>query len=100
MISCSSSMASSDAGDVVEGDLRASPCVTSFARDLPNCMTLLPPPCMPESMNQKKTPMQQDREEEAAGCRREPVRLRDLVVEALRRFGVVDRLDDVRRRAG
>ncbi len=31
--------------------------VTSFALDLPNCMTRLPPPCMPESMIQKKRPM-------------------------------------------
>ncbi len=31
--------------------------VTSFARDLPNCMTLLPPPCMPEIMIQKNTPI-------------------------------------------
>ena len=31
--------------------------VTSLAFDLPNCMTRLPPPCMPESMIQKKRPM-------------------------------------------
>ena len=30
---------------------------TSFAFDLPNCMTRLPPPCMLESRNQKITPM-------------------------------------------
>jgi len=29
----------------------------SLALDLPNCMTLLPPPCMDESRNQKMTPM-------------------------------------------
>ena len=30
---------------------------TSFAFDLPNCMTRLPPPCMLESMNQNSRPM-------------------------------------------
>ena len=30
--------------------------VTSFARDLPNCMTLLPPPCALESSHQNSRP--------------------------------------------
>ena len=31
--------------------------LATLARDLPKFMTLLLPPCIPESMNQKKTPM-------------------------------------------
>ncbi len=55
MISCISSIASSapaTSSNVTVGDSFE----TSFARDLPNCMTLLPPPWALESRNQNSTP--------------------------------------------
>ena len=40
---------------------------TSLARDLPNCMTRLPPPCMEDMRNQKMMPMMRN------GSRIEPI---------------------------
>ena len=53
------------AGDVVEGDLSGVSLETSLAFDLPNCMTLLPPPCMPESISQKNSADQQHGQQDA-----------------------------------
>ena len=56
LISLSSSIASSEPATSAKVTFGLS-LETSFARDLPNCMTLFPPPCMLESRNQKITPM-------------------------------------------
>ena len=55
LISPSSSMASSEPATSLNVTFGVS-FDTSFARDLPNCMTRFPPPCMPDMMNQKKRP--------------------------------------------
>jgi hypothetical protein len=55
LISCISSMASSAPATSAKVTVGVS-FVTSFARDLPNCMTLLLPPCAAEKKNQKSRP--------------------------------------------
>ena len=55
LISCISSIASSEPATSSKVTCGIS-FVTSFARDLPNCMTLLPPPWALDSRNQNSRP--------------------------------------------
>ena len=55
MISSSSSTASSAPATSLKVTWGMS-LLTSLALDLPNCMTLEPPPCIRESRNQNRTP--------------------------------------------
>jgi hypothetical protein len=55
LISCSSSIASSEPATSSKVTVGVS-LVTSFARDLPNCMILLPPPCDIDSSSQNTRP--------------------------------------------
>lgn len=56
MISCSSSTASSQPATSAKVTLGLS-LLASLARDLPNCMTRLPPPCIWPMRNQKRPRM-------------------------------------------